>query len=109
MIGDIISTIGSIYLKELEMNKKLITILRELKRLEDLQVSHQASLPDEYVDALFGNSYTNSLGMQKDLLLHEVFGKDSEEVCWFLYEYNANTDTDFKSYQEFYEYLDAAA
>jgi hypothetical protein len=91
------------------MHKKLITILRELKRLEDLQDSHLAQVPDEYVDALFGNAYTNSLGMQKDLLLHELFGKDSEEVCWFLYEYNADTDTDFQSYEEFYSYLDAAA
>ena len=69
------------------MKQELIDVVRDLKQEMLVQDSWIDSLPNEISSAFFDNTLTNSLGVQRDILIKALFGDYEEAVYWFLYEF----------------------
>lgn len=72
------------------MKPELINLVKQLRTSMQLQEEYIDKLPREFQELLFDNEYTSQLDFQRDELIKAVFGdKYYEEVCWFLYEFEA--------------------
>lgn len=100
------------------MKKKMIDLVRYLKDMDKERDIYLATVPQDLRSVLLDNQYVNLLEMQNDRMLKAVFKKDTEEVCWFLYEYDEKNsvtgphviDQDgtahtFHSNEDYYQYL----
>lgn len=99
------------------MNPKLINTVRQLKQLVTEQHKYLDSVPPDIACFLIDNSYTERLRQQVDLVIAQLFGDMAEDVCWFLYEFEAGQSpgphvilADGKAYtyitdEDYYEYL----
>lgn len=100
------------------MKKKMIEVVRYLKDMDKERDIYLATVPQDLRPILLDNQYVDLLEIQKDRLINAFFKKDTEEVYWFLYEYdekkqvtgphivedNGNTHT-FHSNEDYYNYL----
>jgi hypothetical protein len=100
------------------MKAELIDIVAKLKEYDIEQVAYLDSLPVDISSAFFDNKYTNALSAQRDLLIKALFGDMSEDIEWFLYEFEAGKSPGphcilangkaytFKTNEDYYNYLE---
>ena len=100
------------------MRAELIDIVAQLKEYDTQQVAYLDSLPGDISAAFFDNKYANLLGNQRDLLIKALFEDMTEDVEWFLYEFEAGkspgphcitengTEYTFLTNEDYYNYLE---
>ena len=72
------------------MKTELINVVKQLRKLMQRQDEYIDSIPREFQEVVQDNEYSNCASMQVDIMLQALFGtKYYEEVCWFLYEFEA--------------------
>ena len=100
------------------MKKKMIEVVRYLKDMDKERDLYLATVPGDLKPLLLDNQYVDLLEIQKDRLINALFKKHTEEVYWFLYEYDENkqftgphiiqedgTPYTFQSNEDYYLYL----
>lgn len=99
------------------MKPQLINTVRELKQLNKQRLEYLEKVPNDIACFLIDNAYTERLRQQVDLVIAQLFGDMAEDVCWFLYEFEAGQSpgphvilADGKAYtyitdEDYYEYL----
>ena len=101
------------------MNKELIDVVRKLKELDNQGDKYLQSIPSDINSVFFDNTYVNALQMQKDMLINLVFGDMTDDVSWFLYEFEAGkspgphcitadgTEYFYHTDEDYYKYLES--
>lgn len=69
-----------------QMSTKLHA-LRQIRVSMQRQDEYLATLPQEFQQVVFDNTYANQASHQQDVLLKALFGDLYEDVLWFLYEF----------------------
>jgi len=69
------------------MSPELIEVVKTLKQLDRRAEEYVKTIPPEFSSIIYDNEYANSNGMKSDLLIRALFGGNSEEIFWFLYEW----------------------
>ena len=100
------------------MKKKMIDLVCYLKDMDKERERYLNTVPEDLRSTLLDNQYVNLQEMINDRLSKAVFKKYTEEVCWFLYEYDESkpvtgphiVDQDgtahtFLSNEDYYKYL----
>jgi hypothetical protein len=100
------------------MKKKMIEVVQYLKDMDKEKERYLDTVPEDLRAVLLDNQYLNLLEMTNDRLLKALFKKDTDEVCWFLYEYHESkpvhgphviqedgTAHTFHSNEDYYTYL----
>jgi len=68
-------------------------VVTKLKSLDAESENYIDALPYDIGAFIADNTFSNTKGLQVDLLMAEVFGPTLEDVCWFLYEFNEKQHT----------------
>lgn len=98
------------------MNIKLLEVLKTLRKLQKEQDAYLASVPRDLQPFLFDNEFVNKSDSMLCALTEALFGSYSEDVNWFLYEFNTvkessvhvvdnDVEYTFKTDEDFYEYI----
>jgi hypothetical protein len=99
------------------MKPELINVVRILKDYGTKQSEYLDTIPSDINQVFFDNTYVNLLQQQNDLLIDHLFGEFTEDVSWFLYEFEAGkspgphcrladgTEYTYNTNEDYYEYL----
>jgi hypothetical protein len=63
-------------------------ITNQLKESYIEREEYLDNIPSDINMIFCDNAYANSLGMDNDFLLRELFGEISDHVFWYMYEWN---------------------
>jgi len=99
------------------MKAELISVVKQLKDLDNEQEAFIASCPSSVGYIFADNAYTSAKGMQVDLLINALFGHLAEEIFWFLLEWKPGnkgpqmwesngTPWIFETAEDYYKYLE---
>ena len=70
------------------MSPELVEVVRTIRNLELQQREYEEKVPLDIRDFVIDNEYANLQGLKFDAVVQALFGKDTESVYWFLYEFN---------------------
>jgi hypothetical protein len=74
------------------MRTELIEVVKELKQLEDSNTKFLDILPTSLF-SITDNEYVNNQQEAKDLLIRALFKENTEDIFWFLFEWEKGKKT----------------
>ena len=86
------------------MKPELINVVKKLKELDNKAELYLKTIPPEFYSIVFDNEYSSNSGMKSDVLIRALFGENSEDIFWFLYEWKPgkkNVQITFSDGREF--------
>jgi hypothetical protein len=100
------------------MTPELIEVVRKLKSLDNEAEEYISPIPYDIANAIFDNTYVNAKGLMLDTVVDALFGVNTEEVVWFLYEWKPGnkepqifladgTKIVLETEEQYYKYLES--
>lgn len=81
------------------MEAKLIEVVRRLKEFDNRGQAWLKLLPSDINMAFIDNGYIDAMHMANQTMFQALFGDFSEDVAWFLYEWNPESNNIFWTYE----------